>query len=183
MEAANVILNDPFYLCIPSKNYIGQECRVILSQKSLVIQASSDVSSVKNREIPIENLVGCLCMKNDSSHQHSSRSNNQDNPNSVFLSIYFYSLAKSLTKNEYRKRETLLLRCCKYSSFEENCNIISRCVCMSYCIIMMNSKLLIMLIFFSADGKAQSSQSLEVRIKEIIKRQSSNFHHQQMQQH
>ena len=134
MEAANVILNDPFYLCIPSKNYIGQECRVILSQKSLVIQASSDVSSVKNREIPIANLVGCLCMKNDSSdQQHSSRSNNQDNPKSVFLSIYFYSLAKSLTKNEYRKRETLLLRCCKYSSFEENCNIISRCVCVCTC--------------------------------------------------
>ena len=122
---ADVILNDPFYLCTPSKNYIGQECRVILSQSSLAIEASSDVSSVKNRKIPIENLVGCLCMKNDSSNNQHNK-NNQDNPNSVFLSIYFYSLVKTFTKNEYRKRETILLRCCKYSSFEENCNIISR---------------------------------------------------------
>lgn len=123
--AEKIILSDPFYLCSSTKNYNGQECRVILSQTCLAIQASSDVSAVKNREIPIENLIGCLCMKN-------SDSSNQGNANSVFLSVYFYSLAKNFKKNQYRKRGSILFRSCKYSSFEENCNVISQYVFKNY---------------------------------------------------
>ena len=45
---------------------------------------------------------------------------------SIYLTIYLYALSKTFSRNIYRKRETILLRCQKSNNFQENSNEITK---------------------------------------------------------
>ena len=115
------ILSDIFYLCT-DKNLNGIECQVTMSQDCLTITETANGN--KSRKIIIDDVIGCLCMKNQ--EKNGNRSNQNSDAVSIFLCIYFYSLSKSFKKSPYRKRETALLRCCKYSTFVENCDHVAK---------------------------------------------------------
>ena len=118
-KMSEIIRDDTFYHCT-EKNVRGVLCRVTLSSSELLI---TETDSHKERKIIIEDIIGCLCMKNPEVNKNRSTNSDTD---SVFICIYFYSLGKNFKNNLYRKRETALLRCCKYSSFVENCDLISK---------------------------------------------------------
>lgn len=120
MKMSEFIRDDIFYFCT-EKNVRGVECQVSLSSSFLTI---TEVGSTKKRTIKIDDVIGCLCMRSQDKNG-SQRSQNDENC-SVFLCVYFYPLSKTFNSSLYRKRETALLRCCKFSSFVENCDLVSK---------------------------------------------------------
>lgn len=118
---SNIIQDDTFYSC-EEKNLRGTECKVNLSQSTLTLTEIGNGS--KQRTISIDDIIGCLCMRNQDRHENQ-QSHEQDTV-SVFLCVYFYSLSKDFKKSPYRKRESALLRCQKYTSFVENCNHVAK---------------------------------------------------------
>lgn len=121
---SELIRDDTFYYCVGEKDFHGIECQVSLSSSCLLITETGNGN--KKRTINIDDVIGCLCMRNHDATKNQ-RSENQDT-NSIFLCVYFYPLSKTFKKNLYRKRETALLRCCKYSSFVENCDFVAKYV-------------------------------------------------------
>ncbi len=119
---SEIIREDIFYYCV-EKNVRGVECRVTLSPSSLTITETE--SGNKPRTINVDDVIGCLCMRNKDPDD-DPRHRNQQDTTSVFLCIYVYTLSKNFKKSLYRKRETALLRFCKYSSFVENCDHIAK---------------------------------------------------------
>ena len=120
-EMSDIIRDDTFYSCV-EKNFRGVECRVTLSPSCLTIAETG--SANKSRIFVLDDVIGCLCMRNkDPADQ---RNQNQQDAASAFLCVYVYTLSKNFKKSVYRKRETVLLRFCKYSSFVENCDHIAK---------------------------------------------------------
>lgn len=118
---SEVLRDETFFYCT-GKNFRGVESRVILTSSSIVIKEANNAK--KEHQVLIEDVIGCLCMKNPDANDSQQQSNGD--ANSVFLCVYFYPLCKNFKNDVYRKRETALLRCCKYSSFVENCDLISK---------------------------------------------------------
>jgi hypothetical protein len=118
---SDIIQDDIFYFC-EEKNYRGTECKVSLSQFSLKITETA--SGDKERTINVDDVIGCLCMRNQDSDE--GKRNHEQDTVSVFLCVYLYSLSKDFKKSAYRKRETALLRCQKYPTFVENCDHIAK---------------------------------------------------------
>ncbi|XP_046644308.1 sphingosine kinase 2-like isoform X2 [Daphnia pulicaria] len=131
---SNILQDDIFYYC-EEKNFRGIECRVSLSQFNLTITETG--SGNKKRTINVDDVIGCLCMRNQDPNE-GSRNPEQDTV-SVFLCVYFYSLSKTdFKKSPYRKRETALLRCRKYPAFVENCDHVAKWQSLLYSLIQSN---------------------------------------------
>lgn len=118
---SELIRDDTFYCC-EDKNFQGVKCQVSLSSSCLLITETGNGN--KKRTINIDDVIGCLCMRN----QDTAENQRNRDTSSVFLCVYYYPLSKTFKKNLYRKRETALLRCCKYSSFVENCDFVAKYV-------------------------------------------------------
>lgn len=122
--SSEILIKDTFFYCAsPKNNYQGIESLVKLTPSSLVIEALA--GNNKAISVKVDDIVGCLCMRNKEDAESRNRFPNEA-AISVFLSIYYYSLAKTLNKKPYRKRETILLRCAKHTTFEENCEVIAK---------------------------------------------------------
>lgn len=121
------VMSEKFFLCT-AKDLRGLECEVTLSPTSINASLQSNPSrNAKNSLLATEDIIGCLCMKSaPTTNQNRQDSSSSQNPCDVYLSVYAYILSKSFKKTPYRKRETMLLRCEKHSTFEENCEVVAR---------------------------------------------------------
>jgi hypothetical protein len=112
-----------FYLCDSSKkDRVGLRCRVSLTSSDLTVSGlSSNINetNIKEQVFNIEDITGCLCMREDSNIQNEESS-------SVYLTVYLYTLSKTFSRSIYRKRETILLRYQKSNNFQENSNEITK---------------------------------------------------------
>ena len=112
-----------FYLCNSSKkDRVGLRCRVSLTKSHLTIsELGSNINrtSIREQVFNTEDITGCLCMRGDLNIQNEESS-------SIYLTIYLYALSKTFSRNIYRKRETILLRCQKSNNFQENSNEITK---------------------------------------------------------
>lgn len=116
----DVILEDNMHLC-SSKDYTGIECRVSLSPSALLITPLKEQYATKAKALKLEDVIGCLCMKHQQTTEadvHTSH-NIRQNLASVFLNVYSYYLSKTL-RSHIRKRDSVLLRYGKHSSFADN---------------------------------------------------------------
>lgn len=121
---SDVILEDYMFLC-SAKDYAGIECRVSLSPTTITVTPIKEQFAKKEKNLNLEDVIGCLCMKHQQSNETGVHRNQSQYITCVFLNVYSYVLSKSL-KNLKRKRDTLLLRYVKHSSFEENSADIAR---------------------------------------------------------
>ncbi|KZS21751.1 Sphingosine kinase 1 [Daphnia magna] len=117
---SDTIRDDTFYYC-EEKNLRGVACKATLSHSTLTITEAENGN--KQRTVNVDDMIGCLCMRNQ---DHENQLSQEQDTISVFLCVYYYSLSKNFKKSPYRKRETALLRCQKYSSFVENCDYVAK---------------------------------------------------------
>lgn len=117
---SDIIRDDTFYYC-EEKNLRGVACKATLSNSTLTITEAENGN--KQRTVNVDDMIGCLCMRNQ---DHENQLSQEQDTISVFLCVYYYSLSKNFKKSPYRKRETALLRCQKYSSFVENCDYVAK---------------------------------------------------------
>ena len=80
-------------------------------------------SGQKETVFKIDDAIGCLCMSGKGSSNNESGNRYSK---SAFITLYTYPMAQTLTNNDYRKRETVLLRYERFGTFQENLNLISR---------------------------------------------------------
>ena len=125
-KMSDLIVQDNFYCCSSNRdNYRGFECLVSLTPSKLSIESVGE-GKKKSITIKIDDVVGCLCMKNKVNSREERGRFPNEGAISTFLSIYFYSLTKTFTKSLTRKRETVLLRYCKHTTFPENSEVIAK---------------------------------------------------------